>query len=1116
MSADNVCVRFVVFFLLLGCVSLVWAQSAPPAPPTESPSATVPHLVKFSGTVNDAEGKPRAGVTGITFALYKDQQGGAALWLETQNVAADAQGHYEVLLGSTTAAGIPMDAFSANEARWLGIQLEGQAEQRILLVSVPYALKAADAETLGGIPASSFVLAAPAAPGGGAGSSGAGASGGVSPAATCTTPPCNVVTSGGTANSLSMFTDPTTVQNSIVSQNPCPFDNTQTCLGINAPNAGRTLDVNGEVVVEGGNLFLQRNLTDSANRRNWAIGTETFNQGDFSIFVSTSNTSYPSQPVFTALSNANMGVGVATPSAKLEVGGNVKISGAGSALVFSDGSVMSSATAGVGGGTITAVNTPAGSGLTGGGTSGAVTLAVDPKFVPLLGAVSNIFAGSISAFTFTGTAAGNNTFAGPIIAPSFSGPAGGPVVAPSFTSTGAVNNTFAGTVVAPNFASTAVGANNPFLGPVIAPSFSGPNGGPVVAPSFSGPAGGPVVAPNFTSTGAGANNTFVGPVTAPTFASTAAAPANNVFLGNVQVGGSISSAVFTTNVLNLPNTTNATTGVIELGGVSFAHNFGAFNTFLGQGAGNFAMTGQNNTATGNGALNADTGGSNNTADGYQALQLNTTGINNTAVGAMALQGNTDGSFNVAIGDGTLSKSTTAFDNTAVGHAALTMNTTGGSNTAIGAGALGDNDTGALNTATGLNALRNNVDGNNNTSTGFNSLLSNLASDNTADGYYALGGSSTGAQNTAVGSGALQLNTTGTNNTAIGYQAGTQGGATSGAGNVTGSNNTFVGAFAGPALGSISLNGATAIGVNATANCNNCVVLGGVLGGNATNVGIGTPSPTHRLEVGGGGDTLLTGNLLLNGALECPVGNCSAGFLTITGGATGTQMTNGVTIDNLVVTAKLSNGNTTGPLQIAGGTQMTGGVSIDTLGVVNLNVSGSLSKPMGSFKIDHPLDPEHKILYHSFVESPDMKNIYDGVATLDAHGRVWVNLPEWFEALNSDFRYQLTAIGAPAPNLYIAHEVRGNRFEIAGGKPGGKVSWLVTGIRQDAYARKHRIQVEEEKPADEQGLYLYPDAAGQPEEKGVAWARSHPAKPKSPQAASTSEAPAGQVVAQKGE
>jgi hypothetical protein len=98
----------------------------------------------------------------------------------------------------------------------------------------------------------------------------------------------------------------------------------------------------------------------------------------------------------------------------------------------------------------------------------------------------------------------------------------------------------------------------------------------------------------------------------------------------------------------------------------------------------------------------------------------------------------------------------------------------------------------------------------------------------------------------------------------------------------------------------------------------------------------------------------------------------------------------------------------------------------------------------------------------------------------------VALPDWFEALNRDFRYQLTPIGAAMPGLYIAQEVRDNAFRIAGGAPGMKVSWQVTGIRQDAYANAHRIPVEEPKPADEQGLYLHPLELGQPAELGLGY------------------------------
>ena len=149
---------------------------------------------------------------------------------------------------------------------------------------------------------------------------------------------------------------------------------------------------------------------------------------------------------------------------------------------------------------------------------------------------------------------------------------------------------------------------------------------------------------------------------------------------------------------------------------------------------------------------------------------------------------------------------------------------------------------------------------------------------------------------------------------------------------------------------------------------------------------------------------------------------------------------------------------------------------------DVNVTGTLTKAAGAFRIDHPLDPENKYLSHSFVESPDMKNIYDGVAVFDAAGEAIVTLPDWFEALNEDFRYQLTPMGA-AFVPYVAEEIAGNQFKIGGGIAGRKVSWQVTGIRHDAYANAHRIQVEELKPDATVGTYLHPDAFGQPVERG---------------------------------
>jgi hypothetical protein len=151
---------------------------------------------------------------------------------------------------------------------------------------------------------------------------------------------------------------------------------------------------------------------------------------------------------------------------------------------------------------------------------------------------------------------------------------------------------------------------------------------------------------------------------------------------------------------------------------------------------------------------------------------------------------------------------------------------------------------------------------------------------------------------------------------------------------------------------------------------------------------------------------------------------------------------------------------------------------------NVRVVGTLAKGGGSFEIDHPLDPANKYLYHSFVESPDMMNIYNGNATLDANGEAWVQMPDWFEALNKDFRYQLTAIGAPGPNLYVAEKIQGNRFKIAGGKAGMEVSWQVTGVRHDPYAEQYRIPVEKAKSPSEQGKYLYPELYGQPDSQRV--------------------------------
>lgn len=142
---------------------------------------------------------------------------------------------------------------------------------------------------------------------------------------------------------------------------------------------------------------------------------------------------------------------------------------------------------------------------------------------------------------------------------------------------------------------------------------------------------------------------------------------------------------------------------------------------------------------------------------------------------------------------------------------------------------------------------------------------------------------------------------------------------------------------------------------------------------------------------------------------------------------------------------------------------------------SLAITSSLSKGSGTFVIDHPLDPKNKLLFHSFVESPDVKNIYDGMATLDDNGETIVKLPDYFMALNKDFRYQFFPFDEPAPNLYIKEEIVDNHFTIGGGNPNQKISWQVTGIRHDPYILANPIVVEVEKGPDalvDKGEYIF--------------------------------------------
>jgi hypothetical protein len=252
--------RVVVGFLLLALslVPLTVAQT-----PTQTTSA-LPRLVRFNGTVKDLNGNPLTGVVGVTFSLYSEQTAGAPLWLETQNVTADNNGHYTVLLGSTKPDGLSAELFTSEQAHWVGVQISGQEEQpRVLLVSAPYALKAGDAETVGGLPPSAFALAATGATAAKT-TSATPALSSSSTASSAAPPPAtsNVTTTGGTAHTLPMFTTATNIQNSIVTEPSATSIDVTGKLGINTTAPTQSVDVtSGNAIIRGVGNFKAKGNT---------------------------------------------------------------------------------------------------------------------------------------------------------------------------------------------------------------------------------------------------------------------------------------------------------------------------------------------------------------------------------------------------------------------------------------------------------------------------------------------------------------------------------------------------------------------------------------------------------------------------------------------------------------------------------------------------------------------------------------------------------------------------------------------------------------------------------------------------------------------------------------
>ena len=286
-------------------------------------------------------------------------------------------------------------------------------------------------------------------------------------------------------------------------------------------------------------------------------------------------------------------------------------------------------------------------------------------------------------------------------------------------------------------------------------------------------------------------------------------------------------------------------------------------------------------------------------------------------------------------------------------------------------------------------------------------------------------------------------------------------------------------------------------------------------GDQGNVGIGGDAPQARLHVAG--DGRFDGPLSVQGAFTTGGAATIGGDLSVTGRLTaasftgdGAGLSNVAPADNSITSAKLAQ-DAASLSKVTGGKMVLGPDRLDVAGYMalngplnvlggftagsaapnpisqiygNLHVQGRLTAGVKAFRIDHPLDPENKYLSHSAVESPDVMNIYNGNITTDSEGHATVALPDYFEALNGDFRYQLTVIGEPALAA-VEHEIENNRFTIKTERPYVKVSWQVTGIRRDASADLYRQPVEEEKPESERGSFLHPEAFGFSRAKALA-------------------------------
>lgn len=793
------CVIVGFLSLVLSLVQLTVAQT-----PTQTASS-LPHLVRFGGTVKDLNGNPLSSVVGITFALYSEQTGGTPLWLETQNVTADSTGHYMVLLGSTKSDGLPEDLFTSEQAHWVGVQISGQAEQpRVLLASTPYALKAGDAETIGGLPPSAFMLAIPGTnntqnnPANPSGSTDIGATA--------------VVSGSGTTDFVPLWTNNSVLGNSVLFQSGSGSTAT---VGVNTITPAATLDVNGSLISRGA---LQLPSTGTAN----AGGG--FNSQPFSLQGSAFNSStqkaigqlfqWQTEPrgnnTSTPAGTLNLlyGSGSGSPA---ETGLNIASTGQ---ITFATGQNFPGA------GTITGVT--AGTGLTGGGNSGPVTLSLASNACASGSALTALpFACSpfatLGANAFTANQTVNGTLTATTSNPfgiigttsstaGFASGVEGLATASTGTTIGVQGQSQSsnGTGVYGE-ESSLTGLTYGVYGQTESPAGYGVKG-TVDADTGStagvfgqaqSPTGYGVEGSNYSPTG-NAVGVYGATVNSPSgYGVQGASPYVGVYgTGSTGTVGTSSSPSGT----GVQGSATSTTG----------NNFGVYgitNSPAGYGVYgvNFVTTGTTagvygTTASTQGyGVQGVAGGSGGTAGFFQVLNSSATILqgNNNSATEFTVDSAGDVIAAGAVSGNSFQLSGQPFDYGFYAHG----------NAFLGfAGSPASNGTASFETAVGVSALSQD----------------------------------SGQYNTAVGVLALGYDAvTGASNTGIGHVAG----ATNDGSTLAGSNNTALGANA--YFGTGTLNNATAIGANALVSESNALILG-----SGANVGIGTSAPGHLLDVAG--------------------------------------------------------------------------------------------------------------------------------------------------------------------------------------------------------------------------------------------------------------------------